>query len=106
MFRAILILKAAPEQAEALIDHYAQYEVMAEGIRQAGGLECELCIAEDNPGDMAVISLWPSREAHQLWLDHPVRARITAPISHMMPEAHGRVYRVEDRVSRASLGLE
>lgn len=105
MFRTVLILRSTPEDARKLIEHYAEFEVMAEGIRQAGALECELCVSVDDPGDFIVTSLWPDESAYQTWINHPVRARVTAEILDHMPEMAGKVYRVEDKVTRQSLGL-
>lgn len=106
MFRTVLILKSTPDNAQKVIDHYAEFEVMAEGIRQAGALECELCVSVDDPGDFIVTSLWPDEAAYQTWIDHPVRAKVTADILDYMPVMSGKVYRVEDRVTRKSLGLD
>lgn len=106
MFRTVLTLKTTPENATNLIEHYAKLEVMAEGIRQAGALECELCISVDDPGDFIVTSLWPNEAAYQTWIDHPVRARVTADILDLMPAMSGKVYRVEDKVTRESLELD
>jgi len=106
MFRTVLILKSTPEDAQKVMDHYAEFEVMAEGIRQAGALECELCVSVDDPGDFIVTSLWPDEAAYQTWIDHPVRAKVTVDILDYMPVMSGKVYRVEDRVTRKSLGLD
>ena len=105
MFRSVLILKSTPEEAEKLRKHYDEFEVMAEGIRQSGALECEFCVSVDDPGDILVISLWPSEKHYQHWIEHPVRARVTADIRDSMPFVAGKVYRVEDKVTQADLGL-
>lgn len=106
MFRTVLTLQSSPADAQNLIEHYAKFEVMAEGIRQAGALECELCVSTDDPGDLLVISLWNSEADYQVWLGHPVRAQVTAEIRANMPRMAGKVYRIEDKVTRVTLGLE
>jgi heme-degrading monooxygenase HmoA len=106
MFRTILTLDTPPEKTQQLIDHYAKYEVIAEGVRQAGALSCEFCVSVDNPGALIAIALWPSERDYQNWIEHPVRAKVTEGIAEFMPYASGKVYRVIDQVTRESLGLD
>lgn len=105
MFRTILTLSTPQESTQKLIDHYAEYEVIAEGVRQAGALSCEFCVSTEDPGELIAIALWPSEQDYQNWINHPVRAKITEGIAEFMPYASGKVYRVIDQVSRESLGL-
>lgn len=97
-YTSLLTLGVAPDRVDAVVARYKELLVIEMAIEHAGAISGELsCRRAD--GQILVIAHWPSAQAYQTWLDHPIRAQISGQMRDLVTVAYGEVFEVEFRVT-------
>lgn len=102
MIRTTLFLKTTPENAQAVLSVYEQYDILQYSLDHSEATASELSIATDDGGYILVTALWPSTEAYQGWIDNPERDRTGVILNELLSDAVGvgRTFEIQQSVSK------